>query len=59
MIIFVDVTNLVIRNNEFNDAAGESFVMQIRKSFQIVGNYFAKIDETGFQGKVFPLIKNM
>lgn len=49
-LTFKNVTNLVIRNNEFNDAAGESLVLQVRKSIQIVGNYFAKIDDSGFQG---------
>uniref|UniRef100_A0A1W7R811 Protein with signal anchor n=1 Tax=Aedes albopictus TaxID=7160 RepID=A0A1W7R811_AEDAL len=48
--VFKNVTNLAIRNSEFNDAAGESFVLQIKKTVSVVGNYFAKIDDTVLQG---------
>ncbi|EAT44595.1 AAEL004070-PA [Aedes aegypti] len=47
---FKNVTKLNIRNNEFNDAAGESFVLQIKKSVSIIGNYFAKIEDTVLRG---------
>ncbi|XP_055524906.1 uncharacterized protein LOC129718293 isoform X2 [Wyeomyia smithii] len=47
--VMKNVTNFLLRYNEFEKLSGDSMNMQIRNSIRIVGNYFNKIDPVAFR----------